>query len=277
MMNSFYPVMTALSVGAAFALVARFTKGRSVAQRFMLGFLVALAVGGVFIVVRPHVESFAFQRSDAYAWSVVRGRMIAQDPVLLDVFALDPAIEADLRKGFLPILREQASGMRDPALLQAVSKATASTFRTKVMPVAQLGSDETVAAWGDGTVPVLQAFRSVSDEACADYAMTGVNRTSSNLRVDAALSARQRAMVAAYRSSNPANKLPTAEELGAAYEHARTLAQPPFEADDMASFRELKDQPKARQCELMLRLFGAIDRLPLREKAAIYRTTMANG
>ena len=38
----------------------------------------------------------AFERSDDYAWSIVRGRMIAQDPVLLDVFALDPAIETDL-------------------------------------------------------------------------------------------------------------------------------------------------------------------------------------
>ena len=45
----------------------------------------------------------------------------------------------------------------------------------------------------------------------------------------------------------------------------------------MASFLDLRDQAKARQCELMLRLFTAIDRLPLGEKAAIYRTIMANG
>lgn len=276
-MNSLYAVITALGVGVAVALVAQFTKGRGMARRFGLGLVAALAVGTGFTVARPRVESFAFDRSDDYAWSVVRGRIVAQDPVLLDVFALDPAIEADLRKGLLPILREQRSGMNDPSVLQSVSKAAAATFRSKVMPVAQRGSDEAVAAWGDGTVPTLQAFRSVSDEACADFAMTGVNRTSPNLRVDAALSARQRAMVAAYKSSNPANQLPSGEELGAAYEHARTLAQPPFEAADMASFRDLKDQPKARQCELMLRLFTAIDRLPLGEKAAIYRTIMANG
>lgn len=276
-MNSLYAVMTALGVGVAVALVAQFTRGRSAAGRFVLGFVAALLVGAGFTVARPYFERFAFDRSDDYAWSVVRGRMVAQDPVLLDVFALDPAIETDLRKSLLPILREQRGGTNDPAMLQSVSKAAAATFRSKVMPVAQLGSDETVAAWGDGTVPTLQAFRSVSDEACADYAMTGVNRTSSNLRVDAALSARQRAMVAAYKSSNPANRLPSGEELGAAYEHARTLVQPPFEEADMASFRDLKDQPKARQCELMLRLFTAIDRLPLGEKAAIYRTIMANG
>lgn len=276
-MNSLYAVITALGVGVAVALVAQFTKRRSVALRLGLGFVAALFVGTAFTVARPPVERFAFDRSDDYAWSVVRGRMVAQDPVLLDVFALDPAIEDDLRKSLLPILREQHAGKNDPAILQTVAKAAAATFRGKVMPVAQLGSDEAVAAWGDGTVPTLQAFRSVSDEACADYAMTGVNRTSPNLRVDAALSARQRAMVAAYKSSNPANKLPSDEQLGAAYEHARTLARPPFEEADMASFRDLRDQAKARQCELMLRLFTAIDRLPLREKAAIYRTIMANG
>lgn len=276
-MQSLYPVISALGVGVAVALVAQFTKGRSVTRRFVLAFVAALAVGAGFAVARPQFELFAFERSDDYAWSIVRGRMIAQDPVLLDVFALDPAIETDLRKGLLPILREQRGGMNDPAMLQAVAKAAATTFRSKVMPVAQRGSDDAVAAWGDGTVATLLAFRTVSDEACADYAMTGVNRTSPNLRVDAALSARQRAMVAAYKSSDPGNKLPSGEELGAAYEHARTLAQPPFEEADMAAFRDLKDQPKARQCDLMLRLFGAIDRLPLREKAAIYRTIMANG
>lgn len=275
-MNSLYAVITALGVGVAVALVAQFTRGRSVARRIGLCIAAALLVGIGFTVARPHFESFAFDRSDDYAWSVVRGRMVAQDPVLLDVFALDPAIEDDLRKGLLPILREQRGGTNYPAVLQAVAKAAAATFRSKVMPVAQRGSDEAVAAWGDGTVPTLQAFRSVSDEACADYAMTGVNRSSPNLRVDSALSARQRAMVAAYKSSNPANKLPSDEELGVAYEHARTLARPPFEEADLASFRDLRDQPKARQCELMLRLFTAIDRLPLAEKAAIYRTIMAN-
>ncbi len=276
-MNNLYAVITALGIGVAVALVAQFTKGTSTARRLVFGFVVALLVGTGFTVGRPEVEKFAFDRSDDYAWSVVRGRMVTQDPVLLDVFALDPAIEADLRQGLLPILREQHGEMNDPAMLQAVSKAAAATFRGKIMPVAQLGSDDAVAAWGDRTVPTLQALRSVSDEACADYAMTGVNRTSPNLRVDAALSARQRAMIAAYKSSNPANKLPSGEELGAAYEHARALATPPFEDADMAAFRDLRDQPKARQCELMLRLFTAIDRLPLAEKAAIYRTIMANG
>jgi len=276
-MQSLYPVISALGVGVAVALVAQFTKGRGLTRRLILGFVAALAVGAGFAVARPQFEMIAFERSDDYAWSIVRGRMIAQDPVLLDIFALDPAIETDLRKGLLPILREQRGGVNDPAMLQAVAKAAAATFRSKVMPVAQRGSDEAVAAWGDGTVPTLQAFRTVSDEACADYAITGVNRTSPNLRVDAALSARQRAMVAAYKSSDPANKLPTAEELGAAYEQARTLARPPFEEADMAAFRDLKDQPRARQCDLMLRLFGAIERLPLKQKAAIYRTIMANG
>ncbi|MCC8432323.1 hypothetical protein LJ725_25390 [Reyranella aquatilis] len=276
-MNNLYPIVTALCVGGAVALAAWLARRRAWPQRLGLGLAAAVIVTLVFTAARPEVERFAFERSDAYAWSVVRARLVAQDPVLLDVFALDPSIEAELSSGLLSVLRESRIGMDDPAILPAASKAAAAVYRAKVLPVAQRGSDEAVAAWGDGTAATLQAFRTVSDEACADYAMTGVNRTPPNLRVDAALSARQRAMVAAYRSSNPGSKLPSAEELGAAYEQARTLAEPPFEEADMAAFRDLKDQPKARQCDLMLRLFGAIDRLPLKQKAAIYRTIMANG
>lgn len=276
-MNNLYPIVTALCVGGAVALAAWLTRRRAWPQRLGLGLAAAVIVTLVFTVARPEVERFAFERSDAYAWSVVRARLVAQDPVLLDVFALDPSIEAELSSGLLSVLRESRIGMDDPAILPAASKAAAAVYRAKVLPVAQRGSDEAVAAWGDGTAATLQAFRTVSDEACADYAMTGFNRTPPNLRVDAALSTRQRAMIAAYRSSDPGNKLPSAEELGAAYEQARTLAKPPFEEADMAAFRDLKDQPKARQCDLMLRLFGAIDRLPLKQKAAIYRTIMANG
>jgi hypothetical protein len=121
----------------------------------------------------------------------------------------------------------------------------------------------------------LQAFKNASPDACADYAMTGVNRVSNNPPVDAALASGQRAVIAAYKSSNPATKMPTAEELGAAYEQARTLAQPPFSEADLRAFQDLKSQPKARQCDMMLRLFAAIDRLPVSQKAAIYRSIMA--
>lgn len=275
-MDNAFSILTVLGVVAAGAIVVRFTKGRTPWMRVLLGFAAALVAGGAFALARPHVQQIAFERDDDYAWSMIHKTMTGQYPALMDVFALDPTIEAGLRTGLLPILREHQSNLKDPAMLDAAMKAIMTVYRTKVTPVAQFGSDETVAAWGSTTVPVLQAFKRVSDEACGDYAMTGVNRSSPNAALDAALSSAQRAMVAAYKSSNEANKLPLPEELGDAYEKARTLAQPPFDDADMSSFRDLKSQPKARQCDLMLRLFTAIDRLPLKEKAAIYRTIMAN-
>lgn len=276
-MDSAFSIVMVLGVVAAGAIVARFTKARAPWMRILLGFIAMLVVGGAFAAARPHVQQIAFERDDDYAWSMVAKTMTGQYPALMDVFALDPTIEAGLRTGLLPILREHQSNLKDPAVLDAAMKAVLTVYRTKVTPLAMHGSDETVAAWGETTVPVLQAFKRVSDEACADYAMTGANRSSPNAAIDAALSSAQRAMVAAYKSSNEANKLPLAEELGDAYEKARSLAQPPFDDADMSSFRDLKSLPKARQCDLMLRLFAAIDRLPLKEKAAIYRTIMANG
>lgn len=275
-MDSAFAILRVLGIVAAIAGVARFTRGRSTGKRVLLGVVAALVVGGLVTVARAPVQQFAFERDDDFAWSLIAKIMTGQYPALMDVFALDPTIEAGLRTGLLPILREHQSNLKDPAVLDAAAKAVLTVYRTKVTPLAVHGSDETVAAWGETTVPTLQAFKRVSDEACADYAMTGVNRASPNAAVGAALSSAQRAMVAAYKSSNEANKLPSAEELGVAYEQARPLAQPPLDDADMSAFLDLKSQSKARQCDLMLRLFGAIDRLPLKEKAAIYRTIMAN-
>ncbi len=275
-MNIAFAILAVLGVIAAVVGVARFTEGGARNTRILLCLVAALGVGGLFATARPEVQRLAFERSDDYAWSVANEAIVREYPALKEAIWSSPALEAELRADVLRIVREYHSNLQDPAMLEAVSKAAAAVYRTKVMSVATQGSDEAVAAWGAYLVPVLQAFKSVSDDACGDYAMTGLNRSSPNGRIDAALAARQGAVIAAYKSGNEANKLPSAEELGAAYEKARTLTQPPFDDADISSFRDLKSQPKARQCELMLRLFGAIDRLPLKEKAAIYRTIMAN-
>ncbi|MDB5488928.1 MAG: hypothetical protein JWQ58_2643 [Reyranella sp.] len=275
-MNIAFAILAVLGVIAAVVGVARFTEGGARQTRILLCLVAALVVGGLFVTARPEVQRLAFERSDDYAWSVANEAIVREYPALKEAIWSSPALEADLRADVLRIVREHHSKLQDPAMLEAVSKAAAAVYRTKVMPLATQGSDEAVAAWGEQMVPVLQAFKSVSDDACGDYAMTGLNRSSPNGRIDTALAARQSAVVAAYNSSNAANKPPSAEELGAAYEQARTLTQPPFDDADMSAFRELKSQPKARQCELMLRLFTAIARLPLKEKAAIYRTIMAN-
>lgn len=276
-MDSAFVILSAFGAVAAIVGVVRFTEGRAAGLRILFGLLAVSAVGGVFFAARPAVQRLALQQTDDHAWSVTLDAMVARHPALKPVLALEPALAADLRVDLLPIVREHRSNPIDPVLLEAIAKAAESAYRTKVMPRAIQGSDEAIAAWGATTVPVLQAFKRGSDEACADYALTGANRASPSAAIDAALAARERAVAAAYASGDAASKPPSGEELGAAYEQARGLAQPPFDDADMGAFRELKSQPKARQCDLMLRLFGAIDRLPLKSRAAIYRTIMANG
>jgi hypothetical protein len=59
------------------------------------------------------------------------------------------------------------------------------------------------------------------------------------------------------------------------YDKAAGLAQPPFSDDEMRALQTIDKQPKARQCNSMLRLFEAIDRLDAHGKAIIFRGMMS--
>ena len=268
--------VTVAAAAAAAGIVALLTRNRPSRNRSLLAALAAVIVGGAAIAARPALELHYFNTNDDYAWSQIRTEILKRYPPVGDMFALDTTIESDLRKHLVPVFRAHRANMGDPSTLQDVAKATMAVFRSKIVPVAVKGSDEAIVAWGDRTVPTLQAFKNASPDACGDYAMSGVNRVSNNPTLDAALADSQRSVIAAYKSSNPDNRMPTAEELGVAYEQARTLAEPPFSDADLRAFQDLKGQSKARQCDMMLRLFGAIDRLPVKQKAAIYRSIMAD-
>lgn len=268
--------VTVAAAAAAAGIVALLTRNRPSRNRSLLAALAAVIVGGAAIAARPAIELHYFNTNDDYAWSQIRAEILKRYPPVGDMFALDATIEPDLRKHLVPVFRAHRANMGDPSTLQDVAKATMAVFRSKIVPVAVTGTDEAIVAWGDKTVPTLQAFKNASPDACGDYAMSGVNRVSNNPTLDAALADGQRAVIAAYKSGNPDNKMPTAEELGAAYEQARTLAEPPFSDADLRAFQDLKSQSKARQCDMMLRLFAAIDRLPVKQKAAIYRSIMAD-
>jgi hypothetical protein len=267
--------VTVAAAGAAAGIVALLTRNRPSRNRSLLAALAAVIVGGAAIAARPAIELHYFNTNEDYAWSQIRTEILKHYPPVADMFALDATIEPDLRRHLVPVFRAHRANTGDPSTLQDVAKATMAVIRSKIVLVAVKGTDEAIVAWGDKTVPTLQAFKNVSPDACADYAIDGVNRVSNNPTLDAALSDGQRAVIAAYRSSKPDNKMPTEEELGAAYEQARTLAEPPFGEADLRAFQDLKNQPKARQCDMMLRLFAAIDRLPVKQKAAIYRSIMA--
>lgn len=266
--------VTVVAAAAAAGIVAWLTRNRPTRNRSLLAALAAVIVGGAAITARPAIELHYFNTNDDYAWSQIRAEILKHYPPIEDMFALDASIEPDLRNRLVPVFREHRANLKDPSSLQDVAKATMTVFRTKIVPVAVKGSDEAIVAWGDKTVPTLQAFKNASPDACGDYAMTGVNSVANNPALDAVLADSQRAVIAAYKSSKPETTMPTVEELGAAYEQARTLAQPPLSEADLRAFEDLKSQPKARQCDMMLRLFAAIDRLPVKQKAAIYRSIM---
>lgn len=269
-MDDSLKALSTLAILFSGVLVGKWTKGRPTWARVMLGILAAMFVGGAIGIARPALQKFMFEHSDDYAWSQTRSVLTSQFPVLVDVFALDATVEADFKTALLPILRHSDKSN----VTEAAAIASSSIYKKKVFPISVRGTDEAINAWGATTVPLLKAISAISPEACGDYAMTGANKYPSNPAVSAVLTDLNRALVAAYRTSNPRTNLPTANEMEAVYEELRKRAQPPFSNSDLLALDKLEKQPKPKQCELTLRIFSAADRLPPAMRAAFYRSIM---
>ena len=65
----------------------------------------------------------------------------------------------------------------------------------------------------------------------------------------------------------------TAEVVCYSPNHAKTFVD--LSDDEVRAFQAIDKQPKARQCNLTLRLFDAIDRLDAKDKAIIFRGMMS--
>ncbi|WP_295144974.1 hypothetical protein [uncultured Reyranella sp.] len=251
-------------------LVGKWTKDRPTWVRVALGVVAAMFAGGAIGLARPGLQQLMFNYSDDYAWSRARSAIFSKFPVLADVFALDPSMEADFKTALLPLMRQADK----TNTTEAVTAATASIYKKRVFPIAARGTDDAINAWGANTVPLLKAIAAISPDACGDYAMTGVNRYSPNPKVDTILTDVNRTLVVAYKTSNPRTNLPTAAEMEPIYAELRKRAQPPFSNADLVALDQLEKQPKSKQCELTTRIFAAVDRLPSTMRAAFYRSIM---
>ncbi len=262
--------LSTIAIVAVGILVGRMTKGRPTWARVLLGAVAAMFAGGAIGVARPALQQLMFNHSDGYAWSHARSAILSKFPVLADVFALDSSMEADFKASLLPVIRSADKSN----VAEAATVASASIYKKKIFPVAARGTDEAVNAWGATTVPFLKAIAAISPEACGDYAMTGVTRYFANPKLEAILTDVNRALVMAYKTSNPRINLPTAAEMETIYAELRKRAQPPFSNADLAALDKLEQQPKQKQCELTTRVFAAADRLPSAMRAAFYRSIM---
>ncbi|WP_422000955.1 hypothetical protein [Reyranella sp.] len=266
-------MLTIIGIAAAVAFVALKTKGQSVWARAGFIILAIILPGTALGVVRPLVERVLVATSDDYAWSKIHKAIVAGYPAMGEMIDLSPTIEREFRSKMLEALRQHEN---DRAKLAEIVTALAlSVYAKHILPVAIHGSDEALAAWGAQVVPELRAFASVSPEACADYVLGGVNRYPADPHVKAAILAGQKAVLAAYKTSDAAKyPLPDQAAVAAEYRKVVALADPPFTQEELLSFEGLEKQPKARICDLMIRLFNAIGRIDIHGRAALYRAIM---
>ncbi len=181
------------------------TEGGARNTRILLCLVAALVVGGLFATARPEVQRLAFERSGRLC---VVGRQRGHRPRIPRPSrrrsGRAPPSRPSSGQDVLRIVREYHSNLQDPALLEAVSKAAAAVYRTKVMSVATQGSDEAVAAWGAhlaaGAAGVQKRLRRCLRRLRHDRPQS----LFAERRIDAALAARQGAVIAAYKSSNAA-------------------------------------------------------------------------
>jgi len=266
-------ILTIVSVVAAIAFVARKTKGKSALVRAGFIILAVILPGALLGAVRPFVERMLYETSDDYAWSKIHKAIVSGNPTMGQMIGLSPAIESEFRSKLLGAARQY--GNDRAKLTEVVANLSADIYVKHVFPVAIHGSDEALAAWGAQIVPELRTVADISQEACGDYAMAGVNRYPTDPRVVAAISASQKAVLEAYRTSDKAKyRLPDQDTVATLYEKAVTLVDPPFTRDELLALEALGKQPKAQVCNLLIRLFAAVGKLDTRGKAAIYRIIM---
>jgi hypothetical protein len=266
-------VVVVCVVGAV-GLTAAALKKRSTAARVGLSILAAVVVAGLMGSVRPVIEQALFNLNDDFAWSTVRRHMTSKYPTLGELITLDPAIEKEFKAALLPVIRKYDAG--EPAMFDASAAATGGVIAKHILPVAVSGSTEAVNVWGNQTTRVMRVLAGISDDACAEYATTGITRNWANPQVSAALQDAQRALIEAYKTSDRSKyPLPDQAIADAQFAKAARLAQPPFSDEELRAAQAIERQPKARQCALTLRFFEAIDRLDARGKSIIFRTMMS--
>jgi hypothetical protein len=266
-------IVVAVSVIAAVGLTAAALRKQSTAARIGFSILAAFFAAGLTTMARPVVEKALFFVDDDFAWSVVRGRLASNYP-LGELVTLNPTIEKEFKAALLPVMRKYDPD--EPAMFDASAAATAGIIAKHVLPVAVSGSTDAVNAWGLQTTRVVRALAAISADVCADFAMSGIIKSAMAPRVQVALQDAQRALIEAYKTSDR-SRYPTPSQaiVAAQYAKVAALAQPPFSDDEVRALQAIDKQPKARQCNLTLRLFDAIDRLDAKDKAIIFRGMMS--
>lgn len=261
----------------AACITAAVLRKRSTVTRAVFGFLAACVAFGVIGDIRTLDRRALVSTSDDRTWSKIRSTLAANYPWLDQVFTLSPNIENKLKASLLPVMRDR--DLSDPiALYMSSTAAIERVLAESVLPVAAHGSTEAVIAWGSVNTPILKQLASISDEKCSEFATTGTTRPPTNDKVETLLLARFQALVDAFKTSDSA-KYPLSDRrvVDAQYAKALRIAHPPFSGEDLDALNVWEKQPQERQCNLLLRLFEAIDRLDLPSKAMIYRSMMKKG
>lgn len=246
--------------------------------RAPLTLLAALLVGGVMGGAWPWINQAlveAQERENNETWASVRGEIVARYPDMGELMMLSPPIEEMFKLTLVPVAQKYDTSTDKSLLIAGASRASKQAYIKYIFPVVVHGDNAALNAWGAAQLKLLQAVRAISVEACAAYAMTGVNRYSPDSGVDAALRDAAHALVAAYKTSDAKQfSPPPADATRALFDKAMKDATPPFTDADRTALGAMPQAPHDAQCNLTIRLLQAMAGQNAADSASLYRVLM---
>ena len=210
--------------------------------------------------------------TDDEEWRTIRSDLIARHPEYQELLALDNGrIEGIYRSAALTAFKEVQTG--DLRWEDVTVQLGRTLFQRYLFPKAVQGADVHLIAWGESNAKLYGLIALMSPHECGKFAVLGVhpfkqkeiNEANANVNL---------AIIQAYKSSDPSRSVPSEREAASLFNRAFALAEPPLTLDDAEALGNLEIVPYLRGCNIMLRLFNGISRMPPREAANLYRSIM---
>jgi hypothetical protein len=242
-------IAAAVLVGAIVWAVARKQLGHVAAAGVAL--IGAVVAGALATASRPLVDRVMIQISDDYAWHALSAGIDKTGFNIRLLFEVDPAIEQEFKREAVALVRRYGN---DPEQIsRAAEKLGFELYRKYIGPKAPYGSPDSVLEWGRSQLALLETVAGISKDDCGDVA---IGRTAVlgrlGQRIAPVLNRAIAASIAAYKSSDPATKLATEQELEPIWQRIFTGPGTPFTQDDIQAFTRIDKIPRPRACDLTI-------------------------
>lgn len=271
-MGGTFIVISIIAGAVAGGLVGLLTRRRGKTASGIAMAVAAVAAFGAVTLARPAIERML--NTDEQTWTTLVAEMEKTGFDLRLMFSTDPRLEEEFKREVMVIVRQHRN---DPErVARAAERMGLDLYRKYIGPKAPYGSAESIVEWGRAQLGLLEAVAAISRDNCGDVAL---GRTAVlgalGKRIAPATNRVIAAAVAAYKSSNPANAPPSAQEMEPVWKAIFLGPDTPFTEADVNAFAAIETIPRAEACGLTITFMKRILALPEAQTIGTLRAIMA--